>query len=907
LIYNTKRGSLMIKHLLLTKLFIPPIRPDLVPRPRLVEGLQAGFGRKLTLVSAPAGYGKSTLLSEWVHQIDRPVAWLSLDRGDNIPSRFWSYFGAALQTIPGLQGTQVCENLLDLVHVPQPLSQDGPLTDLIAEIAEIPERFILILDDLHLVTEPQIHNDLTFLVEHLPPPPGGMHLVIASRSDPPWPMARLRVGAEINEVRSKDLRFSSEEATAFLNENMGLKLSPREVIQLDQRTEGWVAGLQLAALSMQGRVDISGFLRGFSGSHHFILDYLMEEVLNQQPPEILDFLHKTSILDRLNAQLCDTVTGSGESQAILNQLEKTNMFLVPLDEERRWYRYHQLFNDLLNKHLKQSQPDILPDLHDRASRWFEQNDLPQDAIKHALVANDIPRVAQLTEGIAVHKMELGELKMLLEWFDSLPKEELQKYPWLSIARSWALVNSGQYEAADLWLQVVEKRLPEKGAVQTGGEARLRGYIAAIQVYVAEFRTGLSLTIQLAHEALSYLPEQDMQLRAFIAIRLANCLGSAGDLEGSRQAFLEAYNYSKLIGDRHLVVNALSEMAGVLRVMGKLQNAEEILLEARKVADTYAQKEGRQLTSIGILYRQYSIIELLRNDLDTAIYYAQKSVEQCRFWGEQDPLFHATLWQAVALEARGDQDGFVSAMERARQIATSISPQLVDFFKLWEVNFQLRQGDLSTAQALIRDLGLQVDDDINFVHRFEYETYARLLLAERQPSQVLKFISKLLDAGIEAGAEQFVLKYHILHAIALQDLGQDTAALSALQKALGIAKKEGMVRPVVEEGTPVRMLLQKAISQDVEAGYATELLLLMTKEVPARKPSRVFLDGVGESLSERELVVLRLLDSHLSIPEIAHEMYIAPSTVRTHVRNIYSKLNVHNRIEAIQKAKELGLI
>lgn len=475
----------MTASLLMTKLYVPAVRPRMVPRPRLVERLNAGLHRTLTLVSAPAGFGKTTLLSEWTANTERPFAWLSLDGDDNDPTRFLAYFVAALQTIPPLSEAGVGEAALATLQSPgfadanMSPSTDLLLTDLINEIADVPTPFVLVLDDFHVIADPQVNGAMAFLLDNVPPQ---MHLVLSSRADPSWPLARLRARGEMTELRADDLRFTLEETTAFLSEVMRLDLAPEDVTALETRTEGWIAGLQMAALSMRGRKDVSAFIRAFSGSHRFVLDYLVEEVFEQQPSEVQDFLLKTSILERMTAALCDAVrfggaksTGSSEgtavtessdSQAILTQLDQSNLFLVPLDDERRWYRYHHLFADLLRQRLQQERRDLAPVLHRRASEWYQARELYPNAVNHSLAAGDEERAAELIGSGGWDMLVRGEMRELLGWLDSLPQDLVSSRSQLGVIYAWALALSSQWER-------LEQRLAQIG------DGYVPGDIAAI--------------------------------------------------------------------------------------------------------------------------------------------------------------------------------------------------------------------------------------------------------------------------------------------------------------------------------------------------------------------------------------------------------------------------------------------
>jgi len=561
--------------LLTTKLHIPPAWPDLISRPRLIEQLNAGLHRKLTLVSAPAGFGKTTLLSEWVHAgvgsreygvgskehtSERPptpfFAWVSLDESDNDPTRFLAYFIAALQTIE----TNIGRGVLSSLQSPQPPPTKAILTTLINEIAAIPDRIVLVLDDYHLIEAQSIHDALTFLLEHLPPQ---MHLVIAAREDPPLPLARLRARSQLIELRATDLRFSSSEAAEFLNRMMSLDLSAEDIAALERRTEGWIAGLQLAAISMQGHKDVSGFVQSFTGSHRFVLDYLMEEVLEQQSESVQTFLLQTAVLDRLTGSLCDAVrfgvaetprfgsakspTGQGNGQATLETLERANLFIVPLDEERRWYRYHHLFADLLRQRLHSIQSEQVPTLHLRASEWYEQNGFTDGAIEHALLAEDFERAVHLIEEHVDAIWACGEHAKLRRWLDWLPVEVVYSKPHLCVFHAWLLFTGGQQDAAERCLQAVDRALAPSNYCTTetspieedqppgSDRMKLRGRVAAIRAFVASYRSDAPEIIRHARQALGYLPEQDLTWRSTAAVALGDAYSFVGDLAAYHEA------------------------------------------------------------------------------------------------------------------------------------------------------------------------------------------------------------------------------------------------------------------------------------------------------------------------------------------------------------------------------------
>lgn len=502
--------------ILTTKLFIPKPRQDLISRPRLFEKLNAGLDKKLTLISAPAGFGKSTLLSDWIHQSEEDVVWFSLDKGDNDQARLFTYLIAALNKAEVIK-TPVGRGVLEMLKSPQPPSYVDILTALVNEVVALSGNIILVLDDYHLIDSSPIDKSLTFLLENQPQ---NLHLMIATRDDPQLPLARLRARGQLSELRAADLRFTSSEAAKFLKNGMGLSLSAEDIDALESRTEGWIVGLQLAAISLQGLDDPSTHIKSFTGSHRFVLDYLIEEVLDQQPESVQGFLLQTSILNRLNGSLCDALTGQKNAQGILESLEHANLFIMPLDEKRFWYRYHHLFSDLLRQRLSQTQPDLVLTLHIRASKWYEKNGFPDEAIEHALNAKDFNRTANLIEEQADNIWERGEHTKLRRWLERLPVDLVFSNPQLCILQAWRLFVSGQQELAERYLQAAEQVLapsidrtteisPKERYQQSGPDwLKLRGRVATIRAFLAVYRGDVQGTLQHAHQALEYLPEQD---------------------------------------------------------------------------------------------------------------------------------------------------------------------------------------------------------------------------------------------------------------------------------------------------------------------------------------------------------------------------------------------------------------
>jgi LuxR family maltose regulon positive regulatory protein len=636
--------------LLRTKLYIPPPRPELVSRPRLIERLNAGIHRKLTLVSAPAGFGKTTLVSEWVQAMGGAtppiaIAWLSLDEGDNDPTRFLVYFVAALQTLALSQVQGIEANMgkgaLSALQSPQPPPIEAILTALINEVAAIPDRIVLVLDDYHLIEAQPIHDALTFLLRHLPPHTGpggqcqGMHLVIATREDPHLPLARLRARGQLTELRATDLRFTSSEAAEFLNRVMGLDLSAKDIAALETRTEGWIAGLQLAAISMQGRKDVTGFVQSFTGSHHFVLDYLIEEVMEQQSESVQTFLLQTAVLDRLIGSLCDALTGQKNGKATLEMLESANLFIFPLDEERRWYRYHHLFGDLLRERLIQTQPNKLPILHSLASKWFEQQGLIDEAMEHAFQSGNVDQAARMIDEHIEDRWQRGELTRLFRWLHKLPDELVYNNPNLCIFLAWNSFINGNQEKAEESLQLAEKKLAlftetllEKPSRVHEPPSRLiekkvRGRAAAIRAVMATYRSDADGSMQFARLAMELLPGDDFNWRSAAATALADAYVFMGEYDRAHQARFESLKISKTAGNTYLYLIDSTKYVLVLKARGKLQQARESCQQLI----SFAKDKGFSKTgTIGWIRAILGEILAETNDLDGAYEMVREGVD-----------------------------------------------------------------------------------------------------------------------------------------------------------------------------------------------------------------------------------------------------------------------------------------
>lgn len=888
----------MPSNLLQTKLLIPPTRPIWVPRPHLIDQLNAGLDRILILISAPAGYGKSTLLSEWAHQVPMPVAWLSLEKGDNVASRFWAYFASALQTIPSLNALHIGEELKDLENASPSFFPEDAFTRLVSEIARITDPLILVLDDFHLITDPTINEGLVFVLEHLPSLPGGMHLVISGRMDPPWPMARMRARAEITELRLRDLRFTSEEVTAFLNQTMGLKLSAGEVSQLDARTEGWVAGLQMAALSMQKRDDIPKFLERFSGSHRYILEYLIEEVLNQQPPRVMDFLLKTSILDRLTAPLCDAVMNGQDSQELLTYLEQSNLFVIPLDDERNWYRYHHLFADLLFIRLKNTQPDQVTHLHRRACRWYEARGMLPEALDHALSSGDRQLVAQIVSANVLVLVENDEVLPTLQKIDSVPPEEMVALPWLRIARAWVL-GTGQVQKSQQILDAVEmdmENMPDSVERQ-----RLKGHIAALRTYIFSIQGDKVNTIAYAGLANELLPPDEISVRAMNLTMWGDVMSADGHDPSAMPILEQALALALQAEKPHVAMIAAGALASAHLGAGRLREVNRVCQDALEIAEDYQIHYHHQLSATAGIYSMLARVLAEWWEIENAVQSARKGLMLSERWGQVDT-------DLTGLDYLGRALAFGNDWEQARQVfqrAESASQKISPFF--WQMNTIFALDSLLDTEAPAPG---EIVEQIRRVQEsgahYPAPLKARLLLRDNQPGEALVVLEQVLSE-LRGQPSLDIARIHALRALAFQAQGDEKQSLAALRQALELAEPENRVATFVREGVAMEKLLRLALSKSIAPVFVQKLLTAFeSRRKPKPEPSLVTKTLV-EPLSEREFEVLQLLNSKLSVPEIAQELTVAPSTVRTHVRVVYNKLGVHGRQEAIQKAKDLGLI
>jgi LuxR family maltose regulon positive regulatory protein len=897
--------------LLTTKLCIPPRRAELVLRPRLAERLNAGlyqgsvhkddplkqlpFARRLTLVSAPAGFGKTTLVSEWLGDCEHPSAWLSLDEGDNDPSQFFAYFLAALQQVDASIGQAATM----MLGAPQPPPPEALLTSLINDVALTPEPFTLVLDDYHLVQSLPIHQQIAYLLEHQPPQ---MHLVIATREDPPLPLARLRARGQITDIRQGDLEFTEEETGNFLRQVMQLDLSSEDVAALRRRTEGWIAGLQLAGLSMQRSENVGRFVADFSGSHRYILDYLVEEVFRQQSPDVQDFMLKTSILDRLTAPLCDAVTGRGDAQKVLVGLDQANLFVTRLDESRQWYRYHRLFRDLLR--TQGAAMDRVP-LHLRAAGWYAQQGTLDEAMKHALAAEDWDEVERLVVPASGQAINQGRFATVGRWLDAMPEERLRSDSGLATLKGWALLWAGQFDAAETWAALA------KDLALDDSSPLNRAWVTCLQLNVAHVRHEIPRVIELAHEALELLEGGDPYgLRGTALANLASAQAAMGDLPAATQTYRQMARLGQEAGHLISVVGAWSSLAWFLYLQMEPREAQALGQQALERA---VGPRGRPLPLAGQPHLLLGTIAYERNELALAREHLVPGLELSQQFGPTSGAWQAAFTLAWIQALAGEREAALATASSMRQGALQLNLPLADaYVGACEADLFLRLGDVGSAARWAETAGLSPADRPQFALEGGYFTLARLLLAQNRPAEALVLLANLEEFAQARGLSRSLLTVHILRAQAEGSLGRDAEALTSLEHALRLAAPAGYLRAFLDDGLALRELLPRA--RHAAPAFVDRLLdafasegQRVADEEQISPPSAAAPPVLVEPLSDRELEVLELVAQGLSNREIAERLFITVGTVKTHVHNVCGKLGVRGRTRAAALGRELGLL
>jgi LuxR family maltose regulon positive regulatory protein len=902
--------------LLETKYHIPGRRPNAIARRRLNEHLNAAFRSPLTVLSAPAGFGKTTVLSEWLATF-RPgapaVAWLSLDERDSDASLFWTYAVTAMgRAVEGVGRAAL--GLLDS----SPPATEAALAALLNDLSGLARDLLVVLDDYHLIHAPDVHEGMRFLLEHQPPQ---LHVVVATRTDPPLPLARMRARGQLTEVRAADLRFTVEESAAYLNDAMGLQLGEGDVTVLDGRTEGWIAALQLAALSMQGRSDVTAFITGFAGDDRYVVDYLGEEVLARQPSEVRQFLLETSILERLTGPLCDAVTGRSSGKATLVALERANLFVVPLDDKRQWYRYHHLFADVLSAHLLDEPAERVAELHARASAWFEATGDMSRAIDHALKGGDTARAADLVELVMpVMARERREAE-LARWLRSLPDDVVRKRPVLGVWFAGALALASKFDTVGQRLSDVERSVraedgswpahppPDLIVVDHDMYRSLPARIAMYRAALALAHDDLDATITWAREALSLATPEDHLARASGGALAGLASLTTGDLASAHAAYTESIAGLQRAGFVTDVLGCCTTLSDIRRTQGRLGDALRTYQWALDLAPPKAGAEPLRGTAdmhVGI-----AGVLLERDDLAAAAEHLDVSARLGEYNGLPQNAYRWRVAMARLREAEGDLDAALELLDESERVYVSDYIPNVRPVPAVRARLRLRRGELDEAEAWARERHLSPDDELSYLREFEHVTLARLLLARHRRDResgalkdALGLLERLLAAAQDGGRGGSVLEVLILRALAHQARGDVPAALARLERAVMLAQPEGYVRLFAEEGPSMAALLKALTKQFTAPGYVRRLLAATTRteHQDQGRPA-----ALVERLSERERDVLRLLGTDLDGPDIARALSVSLNTVRTHTRNIYAKLGVTSRRAAVRQAHDLNLL
>ena len=902
--------------LLATKLHVPRPQPGFVPRRRLVAVLDEGLARGRVLVCAPAGFGKTALLADWACGDGRPVAWLGLDDGDSDPARFWRYVVAAVDGArPGL-----AERVGPLPSG----SFDGLVTAVINDLAAdpSPDGMLLVLDDYHLIDSAPVHASMAFLLENLP---RGLRVVVSSRSDPPLPLARLRARGQLAEVRAADLRFTGKEAAALLGE-AGPDLPDTAVAALVARTEGWAAGLQLAGLSLRGHADPAGFAAAFGASHRFVLDYLADEVLDGQTEQVRAFLLETSVLERLSGELCDVVTGQAGGQAMLVDIERAGLFLVPLDEERRWWRYHHLFADLLRARLQAEQPERVPTLHRAAAAWCEEHGLADDAIRHALAAGDPEWAARLVERHVEELIGRSEGVTLRRWLSALPAESVRGRPRLSLAQAYAAAMGFQLEALESLLDDAERAFaasgdetyePSLGPPQGDSVlANVPAGIAFLRASLARLRGEAALAADYNRQALAHLSEDDWLMHSFVRWNRAVADWLGGRL-GSAERGLAEVVAERRAADAFfagfLAMRVCYDLGEVQRAQGHLDAA---LATYRQVLEEAG--EDSQAAHLGLAHVGLAQVLYERNELDAALDHATRGVTLCRQLAFTPPLATGLALVARIRQAHGDTAGAVAAMGEAEQAGLSRGViALLNPVPSQRARLLLAQGDVGAAAQWATTAGLNPDDKPDYPQEPAYLVLARVLLAQNDPGPALTLLQRLLATAASQDRTGSVIEIQALRALALAARGDHASALGVLTEALTLARRHGYVRVLADEGAPMHALLARLSdarpgqqqAPRIDPGYLATLLRACDQAdtVPPQRRAAAAQTGLAEPLTDRELEVLRLIAAGKSNQRIAHDLVVALDTVKKHVTHVLGKLGAANRTEAAARARQLGLI
>lgn len=886
--------------ILATKLYIPPSRPKIITRSHLIERLNEGLHHKLTLISAPVGYGKTTLVSDWLSTLNNRAAWLSLDQEDDEPRRFWAYVVAALQTIQPELGL----TMLAMLQAPQLPPIENILSDLINQIASLSDKIILVLDDYHLLASSSLHQGTNFLLDHLPVQ---MHLVIITREDPPLPLPQLRAKGQMVELRIKDLRFTLAESDQFLNHKMGLNLPPEEITVLGQRTEGWVAGLQMAALSLHELDDAAVFIEAFAGDNRYVADYLISEVLDRQPEHIRDFLLKTAIVDRFTPALCNTLIGdeSRQSGKIIEQIEALGLFVIPLDHVRQWYRYHQLFADLLRFRLRREDPSRFVELNRAASRWYEQHDLIEEAVKYALVSEDYQYVAELIEKSGLVMIGQSRLASLENWIVAIPEEIIQEHPYLSVLLAWVGSLTGQSDLVRQQLAFAEENLP---TAKADLYSEIICQIALLRAYPERSRNNLDASIRHTLEAQDHLPRNNIFLDCTIHLNLGGNYWLKGDFSAAEGPLKRAVSFMGRTEVEHPALAAAGFLANAYLQQGQLRLAERLTKGVMKRYRRYAHP------ATAYVYLEQGELLYERNDLEGALEVLSKAIRIGVNADRIVNLVRAHQLLAQDYQALGEPEQALRLMAQADELFQQPSPRAqvmhqieYDYYRLrfllfqqdlrsaqkWAVEYETRRGAVTSPWSVLNEL-----------------MYAQVLLGDGQPDRALPILKTCEEATRSYDADGWRLQSLLLQALCYQEIGGIENSLDWLHTPLDLAEPEDYIRTFVDYGAPMQRLLKFAAEHGVAPGYISRLLAAFPAdegEMSSVEPREAARQPLVEGLTDQERSILRFMAAGLSHREIASELFLSINTVKWHTTHIYSKLGVHRRAHAVERARELNIL
>jgi len=895
--------------LLTTKLRMPPLRSDIVHRAQLVSSVNSKLNSRFVLVSAPAGYGKTTLLVEFLTEYKYQAAWLTLDSGDNDPVRFFTYLISSVQNV----APQIGKAAIDLFRSAQlQLSGVEPiLIDLLNELSSLQDNLYIILDDYHVIENSAIHSALVFMIEHLPPT---VHLVLATRISPPMPLARWRLRGQMEEINVSDLEFTHEEATALFTKVIKISLSSDDISALKSRTEGWIAGLQMAALSLRDRKDASRFIQTFSGTQRYIMDYMLEEVLSVQQENMQEFLLQTSILEHLNGPVCEYITGHKNAQNILQELEKSNMFIIPLDDRREWYRYHNLFTDLLRSHLKRTQPETMVTLHHKAAEWYERNGMVDDAVHHMLVLGDYEHLVHLVEQNALSVLSRGEIETVQRWIRLIPYELVLNHPFLCILQAWIFVLSGQADNVEPLLAHAEMGI---GASIPPGVARdMRGTIAATRAFTALAAGNMASAVCHALMADELLGKENYGMRVSIQFVLGSQHWLDGDIVKAEEAFTRMSELGRKVNSIWTISDANSELGVCLKIAGKLRQAAQLYRETMELA---FEKDAHRFGMIAKI--DVGLSDVLRewNDLESAQKLITDAIDRMKWWKVPSNLVIAYIYLGRILRTQGDLEGAYEVLQEAEQLKQRLAvfaplPAMIEAerVKLW-----LKQGNLIAAESWAQK-NYPSEGSTSNEQKFKLIAVSRVLIALGKTKEAVDLLIRLACDAEQRGRTGELIEIMVLQALALRAENDVSNATDVLEKCLMLAEPEGYVRVFVDESAPMvelllairkRQLAGKGVTS-INKRYINRILEAFTvlelgKDTLKKDAPTAY--RLLEPLSSRELEVLRLIANGLTNKEISEKLFVTIGTVKAHTANIFRKLDVNNRTQAAALARDLQLL